>query len=116
METKQAMVFDVNAAITLKLLSPDGERKIRVRFPTDQEWADRARKREIYIKQLGRGISETQAGHAAEVNTALLAAIREARPGRADRARAEDGECQGLDPVQALLCGACSITNMGGRN
>jgi len=76
-DKKPAVVFDVNAAITLKLLSPEGERKIRVRFPTDQEWADRARKRKVYIKQLGRGISETHVGHAEEVDAALLVAIRE---------------------------------------
>jgi hypothetical protein len=77
METKPAVVFDVKAAITLKLVSAEGERKIRVRFPTDAEWTDRARKRKVVIKQLGRGISETQIGHAEEVDAALLTAIRE---------------------------------------
>src|SRR5512146_3318612 len=77
METKPAVVFDVKAAIILKLISADGERKIRVRFPSDQEWADRARKRKVYIKQLGRGISETQVSHGEEVDAALLTTIRD---------------------------------------
>jgi len=49
---------------------------IRTRFPTDDEWAERQRRRKIIVKQLGRQMSETTVPHNEEIDAALLAKIR----------------------------------------
>ncbi|MCL4849793.1 MAG: hypothetical protein KJZ78_00240 [Bryobacteraceae bacterium] len=49
---------------------------IRVRFPTDEEWIERQRKRKVIVKQLGRGVSETTIPDSQDVDGALLAKIR----------------------------------------
>jgi hypothetical protein len=75
METKIA-VFDASRPVTVNLRTPDGVKTIRVRFPTDEEWIDRQRKRKVIVKQLGRGVSETTIPDAQDVDGALLAKIR----------------------------------------
>lgn len=75
METKNA-VFDASRPVTVNLRTPDGVKTIRVRFPTDEEWIDRQRKRKVIVKQLGRGVSETTIPDAQDVDGALLAKIR----------------------------------------
>lgn len=75
METKNA-VFDVSRPVTVNLRAPDGMKTIRVRFPTDEEWIERQRKRKGIVKQLGRGISETTIPDSQDVDGALLAKIR----------------------------------------
>jgi hypothetical protein len=49
---------------------------VRVRFPTDEEWIERQKKRKVIVKQLGRGVSETTIPDSAEADAALLAKIR----------------------------------------
>jgi hypothetical protein len=49
---------------------------VRVRFPTDEEWIDRQKKRKVIVKQLGRGVSETTIPDSADADAALLAKIR----------------------------------------
>jgi hypothetical protein len=61
---------------------------VRVRFPSDEEWTERQRRRKVVIKQLGRGVSETIIGNAEDADAALLARIR-------------DGEGPELDPFEA---------------
>jgi hypothetical protein len=75
METKKA-VFDASRLVTVNLRTPDGVKTIRVRFPTDEEWIDRQRKRKVIVKQLGRGVSETTIPDSQDVDGALLAKIR----------------------------------------
>jgi hypothetical protein len=75
METKTA-VFDASRPVTVNLRTPDGMKTIRVRFPTDEEWIDRQRKRKVIVKQLGRGVSETTIPDSQDVDGALLAKIR----------------------------------------
>jgi hypothetical protein len=75
METKIA-VFDASRPVTVNLRTPDGVKTIRVRFPTDEEWIDRQRKRKVIVKQLGRGVSETTIPDSQDVDGALLAKIR----------------------------------------
>ena len=75
METKTA-VFDASRPVTVNLRTPDGVKTIRVRFPTDEEWIDRQRKRKVIVKQLGRGVSETTIPDSQDVDGALLAKIR----------------------------------------
>jgi hypothetical protein len=75
METKTA-VFDASRPVTVNLRTPDDVKTIRVRFPTDEEWIDRQRKRKVIVKQLGRGVSETTIPDSQDVDGALLAKIR----------------------------------------
>jgi hypothetical protein len=69
-------VFDANQPITITLRGPAGLKSIRVRFPTDEEWIERQRRRKIIIKQLGRGMSETIVPDSSEADADLLARIR----------------------------------------
>jgi hypothetical protein len=69
-------MFDAKQPITLHLRTPDGVKPIRVRFPTDEEWIDRQKKRKVIVKQLGRGVSETTIPDSAEADAALFAKIR----------------------------------------
>lgn len=75
METKTA-AFDASRPVTVNLRTPDGVKTIRVRFPTDEEWIERQRKRKVIVKQLGRGVSETTIPDSQDVDGALLAKIR----------------------------------------
>ncbi len=69
-------MFDSQAPITIQLRGPEGTKTVKVRFPTDEEWIERQRRRKIIIKQLGRGVSETTVANAEEADAALLAKIR----------------------------------------
>ena len=89
METKTA-VFDASRPVTVSLRTPDGVKTIRVRFPTDEEWIERQRKRKVIVKQLGRGVSETTIPDSQDVDGALLAKIR-----------VGEDEGPGVDPFEA---------------
>ena len=69
-------VFDSTRPIAINLRAPGGVKTVRVRFPSDDEWIERQRRRKVIIKQLGRGISETIVGNGEEVDAALGAKIR----------------------------------------
>jgi hypothetical protein len=69
-------MFDLEQPITVKLNTPAGEKVVRVRWPSDEEWVDRQRRRKVIVKQLGRGMSETIVPDSAESDAALLAKIR----------------------------------------
>ena len=75
METN-AVVFDASRPIAINLRTPGGVKTVRVRFPSDEEWVERQRRRKVVIKQLGRGISETIVANGEEVDAALVAKIR----------------------------------------
>ena len=75
METKEA-VFDATRPIAIQLRTPAGVKTVRVRFPSDEEWIDRQRKRKVIVKQLGRGVSETTIPDSQDADAALLAKIR----------------------------------------
>ncbi|MCW5982692.1 MAG: hypothetical protein KIT09_31680 [Bryobacteraceae bacterium] len=75
MQTNTA-VFDATRPITIQLRTPTGVKTVRVRFPSDDEWAERQRRRKVIIKHLGRGVSETTIPNAEEVDAALLEKIR----------------------------------------
>ncbi len=81
-------IFDANCEVQIQLLSPEGTKSIRVRFPTDEEWSYRQRRRKVIIKQLGRGVSETTVANAEDVDAELLAKIRQ-------------GEGPEVDPYEA---------------
>ena len=69
-------MFDATKAITVNLRTPDGVKTVHLRFPSDDEWTERQRRRKVIIKQLGRGISETVVPNSEDVDAALLAKIR----------------------------------------
>jgi hypothetical protein len=70
------VVFDATRPVAVNLRTPDGVKTVRVRFPSDQEWTERQRRRKVLIKQLGRGTSETSVPNSEEVDAALLAKVR----------------------------------------
>jgi hypothetical protein len=60
----------------MKLRTPEGVKTIRVRFPSDDEWIERQRRRKVLVKQLGRGASETTVVNREDADASLLAKIR----------------------------------------
>ena len=75
METNTA-VFDAARPVAVQLRGPDGVKTVRVRFPSDDEWAERQRRRKVIVKNLGRGVSETLIPNGEDIDAALLAKIR----------------------------------------
>jgi hypothetical protein len=75
MQTEKC-AFDATRPVAVQLLGPGGVKTIRVRFPSDEEWAERQRRRKVIIKNLGRGVSETTIQNGEEIDAALLAKIR----------------------------------------
>ena len=73
---EQNYMFDPARQAEIQLRSAEGTKTIKVRFPTDEEWIERQRKRKVIIKQLGRGVSETTIPNAEEVDAALFRKIR----------------------------------------
>src|ERR1019366_1119171 len=51
-------VFDSTRPIAINLRTPSGVKTVRVRFPSDDEWIARQRRRKVLVKQLGRGIRD----------------------------------------------------------
>jgi len=68
-------MFDAKQPITIHLRTPEGVKPVRLRFPTDEEWIERQKKRKVIVKQLGRGVSETTIPDSSEADAALLAKI-----------------------------------------
>ena len=69
-------VFDASRPIAINLRTPEGVKTVRVRFPSDDEWIERQRRRKAIIKQLGRGMSETTVANGEDVDAAMVAKIR----------------------------------------
>ena len=69
-------VFDATRPVAIQLRGPDGVKTIRVRFPSDEEWTERQRRRKVIVKHLGRGVSETTIAGGEDVDAALVAKIR----------------------------------------
>ena len=87
---QQEAVFDPARPIALQLRTPAGVKMVRVRFPTDEEWIERQRKRKVLVKQLGRGISETTIPNSEDADAALL-----------DKIRLPEENAPELDPFEA---------------
>ena len=73
----ETSVFDASRPIAINLRTPGGMKTVRVRFPSDDEWIARQRRRKVLVKQLGRGISETTVANGEDVDAALVAKLRE---------------------------------------
>ena len=69
-------VFDGSRQVEIKLQSAEGTKTVTVRFPTDEEWVERQRRRKIIIKQLGRGVSETVVPGSEDADAELLSKLR----------------------------------------
>ena len=76
MEQTTPVVFEASRPIAISLRAPGGVKTVRVRFPSDDEWIERQRRRKVVIKQLGRGVSETIVANGEDVDAALVAKIR----------------------------------------
>jgi len=87
-------VFDSTRPIAISLRTPDGVKTVRVRFPSDDEWIGRQRRRKVLVKQLGRGISETTVANGEDVDAALVALIQE-KP-------RDSGDTPEIDPFEAM--------------
>ena len=72
----EPVVFDATRPVAMQLRTPAGVKTVRVRFPSDEDWVERQRRRKVIIKNLGRGISETTIPSSEEVDAALLTKIR----------------------------------------
>jgi hypothetical protein len=86
-------MFDATRPIAINLRTSAGVKTVRVRFPTDDEWAERQRRRKVIIKQLGRGVSETTVANGEDVDAALLALIQE---------KPREGDGPAVDPFEAM--------------
>ena len=84
-------VFDATRPITINLRTPGGVKTVRVRFPSDDEWITRQRRRKVLVKQLGRGISETTVANGEDVDAALVALIQE---------KPRDNDAPEIDPFE----------------
>jgi len=71
------MAFDVSRIFETSLPSPDGLKAITVRYPTDDEWEGRARRRKVIIRHLGRGQTKSETPNGEEADLALYELIRQ---------------------------------------
>lgn len=81
-------MFDVTQPIQIRVRTSDGIKSLRVRFPADEEWIERQRRRKVLIRHVGRGVTETIVSVGEDADAELLAKIRE-----------DDG--QEVDPYEA---------------
>jgi hypothetical protein len=114
-------VFDAARPIALQLRTSNGVKTIRVRFPSDEEWTERQRRRKVIIKQLGRGVSETIIANGEEADGALLAKIRtpeenapEVDPFEASRIIEQLSQAEVDDVVQAGDAFRVTLRVLGG--
>jgi hypothetical protein len=112
-------IFDAAKPVAINLLGPGGLKTVRVRFPSDDEWAERQRRRKVLIKSLGRGISETTIANGEEVDAALLAKIRtepepEVDPFEAQKIIEQLATCEVDDVVQTGDAFRVTTRVMGG--
>jgi hypothetical protein len=68
-------MFDTTAEIELAMRLESGAKSVLVRWPTDEEWAERSRKRKIIIQRLGRGVTETKPPEPGDADLALYGKI-----------------------------------------
>ena len=53
-------MFDANSPIEISMRTTTGKVPVTVRWPSDEEWALHRKRRKIFMRQLGRGASETE--------------------------------------------------------
>src|SRR5579859_879107 len=75
-QTPQAPIFDSSKKFAVPILSGTAKR-VTVRFPSDGEWCERARKQRSVRRFLGRGKSESEEVEIAGLNVELFNRIRQ---------------------------------------
>ena len=68
-------MFDTTAEIELAMRLESGAKSVLVRWPSDEEWAERSKKRKIIIQRLGRGVTETKPPEPGDADLALYGKI-----------------------------------------
>lgn len=94
-------MFDSTAPIEIAGRAGNQKASIVLRWPSDQEWDQRTRSRKVFIKRLGRGVSETTID-SVEADAKLYAQIKEPAspdlsPAEANRIIEAIGTCEVLD-------------------
>jgi hypothetical protein len=79
-EPKKPAVFDAAKSFVVPILSGT-EKRFKVRFPTDAEWCERARKQRSIRRFLGRGKSEAQDLDSDAIHLELFERIRQDQDG-----------------------------------
>lgn len=70
-------MFDTKAIIEFEIPTPEGPKLAKLRFPTDEEWADRSRRKRVMQRNLGRGQTQIEPIDYSSVDAELFAAIRQ---------------------------------------
>ena len=96
-------MFDSNKRFQVMILS-GGEKRCLLRYPTDGEWIEAARKRRFVRRQLGRNKSQTSAVGFEQAAAELFAKVRADQDGEAfDEAEAAAAVMK-LELVEAVEC------------
>jgi len=74
------MKFDSGRLIDIRIAHPEGDRKITVRWPTDEEWCEYSSRRQVLIRQLGPAETETEVSGAEDAALELLKRIQQEGP------------------------------------
>jgi hypothetical protein len=69
-------LFNPQQPITLRLISADGDRSVTVSFPTDEQLERRQRGRKLIIKDLGRGMTDTDIRTNEELDLEIMSEIK----------------------------------------
>src|SRR3954454_21013528 len=69
-------MFDTTQEISLKVVTPSGDRNVIVSFPTDEQLADRSSKMKLVVRQIGRGKSVTEPQANEQLDHELLTKIK----------------------------------------
>jgi hypothetical protein len=69
-------LFSTERTFEVELPDPEGTKVVAVRFPTDDEWIKRSKRRKTIIKDLGRGRSTTDTVGGEKVDAEIFEAIR----------------------------------------
>ncbi len=74
------MAFDSTQLIDIKRISADGDGTITVAFPDDKQVERRQRARKMFIKDLGRGVTDTEVQTNEDVDLQILNEIKREGP------------------------------------
>lgn len=69
-------MFDVNQEIDIKLVTGEGDKAIKMRFPSDEQMERRQRGRKIFIKDLGRGATEADGVPNHDLDAQIVAELK----------------------------------------
>ena len=111
------MAFDTNTEIGIKIRRREGEQLAVVRWPTDEEWAERMKGWRITIHRLGRGVSETDVESGA-ADLALYQKIRtpdspDLAPEEASKVIGDIGRCDIDDVLLGMDTATVEMTVYG---